>query len=301
MERKKGNEPLLCCLAFLPWGLEAGKVLTALIYPGGKVKISSWVISFFPRHKIYVEPFGGAAGVLLNKAPSALEVYNDLNSNLVNFFSVLRDKEKSAELIRRLRLTPYAREEYYGFYPMPDGDDIERARAFVVRASMGIGIRMAVSKSAPGFAGDNYKVRGNARTFVSHVEKMEEIAERFRPVVIEHKDALELIPRYDSPDTLWYLDPPYNCHYSFKYSAEVDQEAILDAFQQVRGYVVLSGYENALYADELAGWHMETRPHNTFRNKRTKECLWLSPRTWDALQRERRTLPLGEAAFGDGS
>lgn len=262
-------------------------MLTALIYPGGKAKISSWVISFFPRHKIYVEPFGGAAGVLLNKTPSPLEVYNDLNSDLVNFFRVLRDKEKAAELIRRLKLTPYAREEYYSFYPMPEGDDIERARALVCRTGMGIGIRMAVSESRPGFAADNAKIRKNVKVFMNHVEKMGEIAERFRSVVIEHKNALELIPRYDSPDTLWYLDPPYNCHYSFKYSAEVDQEAILDACQQVRGYVVLSGYENALYADELAGWHMETRPHNTFRNKRTKECLWLSPRTWEALQRER--------------
>ncbi len=262
-------------------------MLTALIYPGGKAKISSWVISFFPRHKIYVEPFGGAAGVLLNKAPSPLEVYNDLNSDLVNFFRVLRDKEKAAELIRRLKLTPYAREEFYSFYPMPEGDDIERARALVCRTDMGIGIRMAVSESRTGFAADRVKTRGKAKTFVNHVEKMGEIAERFRAVAIEHKDALELIPRYDSPDTLWYLDPPYNCHYSFKYSAEVDQEAILDAFQQVRGYVVLSGYENALYADELAGWHMETRPHHNFANQETKECLWLSPRTWDALQRER--------------
>ena len=262
-------------------------MLKALTYPGGKVKISSWVISFFPRHKIYVEPFGGAAGVLLNKAPSPLEVYNDLNSNLVNFFRVLRDKEKAAELIRRLRLTPYAREEYYSFYPMPEGDDIERARALVCRADMGIGIRMAVSESRSGFAAGGKIIRKRAQVFVNHIDKMGEIAERFRSVVIEHKDALELIPHYDSSDTLWYLDPPYNCHYSFKYSAEVDQEAILDAIKKVRGYVVLSGYGNALYADELAGWHMETRPHNTFRNKRTKECLWLSPRTWDALQRER--------------
>lgn len=104
-------------------------MLTAFIYPGGKVRLSSWVISHFPRHKIYVEPFGGAAGVLLNKTPSPLEVYNDLNSDLVNFFRVLRDKEKAAELIRRLRLTPYAREEYYSVYPMPKDDDIERARS----------------------------------------------------------------------------------------------------------------------------------------------------------------------------
>lgn len=262
-------------------------MLTALIYPGGKAKISSWVTSFFPRHRIYVEPFGGAAGVLLNKKPSQLEVYNDLNSDLVNFFRVLRDKEKSAELIRLLKLTPYAREEYYSCYPMPEGDDIERARALVCRTGMGIGIRMAVSDSRSGFAGDNSNLRRNARTFVNHVDKMGEIAERFRSVVIEHKDALELIPRYDSPDTLWYLDPPYNCRYNFRYSANVDQEAMLGTFKKVSGYVVLSGYENRLYADELAGWHMETRPHHTFKNQKTKECLWLSPRTWDALQRER--------------
>lgn len=262
-------------------------MLTAFIYPGGKAKISSWVTSFFPGHKIYVEPFGGAAGVLLNKEPSPLEVYNDLNSDLVNFFSVLRDKEKAAELIRRLRLTPYAREEYYSFYPMPEGDDIERARALLCRTYMGVGIRMAVSDSRTGFAGDDTKIRKNAKVFVNHVEKMRGIAERFRSVVIECRDALELIPRYDSPDTLWYLDPPYNCGYSFRYRADVDQKAMLGAFKKVSGYVVLSGYESRLYADELAGWHMETRPHHNFAYRATKECLWLSPRTWDALQRER--------------
>ena len=274
-------------MAVLPGGLEAGEVLTAFYYPGGKVKISSWVTSFFPRHRIYVEPFGGAAGVLLNKTPSPLEVYNDLNSDLVNFFSVLRDKEKAAELIRRLRLTPYAREEYYSFYPMPEGDDIERARALIGRASMGIGMRMTVSDSRPGFAADNKQIRKNAKVFVNRVENMWKIAERFRSVVIECRDALELIPRYDAPDTLWYLDPPYNCGYSFRYSAEVDQEAMLGAFKKVSGYVVLSGYENRLYADALPGWHMETRTHHNFTNKKTKECLWLSPRTWEALQRER--------------
>lgn len=265
-------------------------MLTAFIYPGGKAKISSWVTSFFPRHLIYVEPFGGAASVLLNKAPSPLEVYNDLNSDLVTFFRVLRDKEKAAELIRRLRLTPYAREEYYSFYSMPEGDDIERARALIGRASMGIGMSMAVSDSRPGFAGDDKKIRKNAKGFVNRVEKMSEIAERFRSVVIEHRDALELIPRYDSPDTLWYLDPPYNCRYSFRYRADVDQKAMLGAFKKVSGYVVLSGYENKLYADELAGWRMETRANHTFSNREKKECLWLSPRTWDALQRERGTL-----------
>lgn len=269
-------------------------MLTAFRYPGGKARLSSWVISHFPRHKIYVEPFGGAAGVLLNKAPSPLEVYNDLNSDLVTFFSVLRDKEKAAELIRRLRLTPYAREEYYNFYPMPEGDDIERARALIGRASMGIGMRMAVSDSRPGFAGDNKKIKKNAKVFVNSVEKMWKIAERFRSVVIECRDALELIPRYDTPDTLWYLDPPYHCKYSFRYRASVDQEAMLAAFKKVSGYVVLSGYMSELYADELAGWHVETRANQTFGHKNKEECLWLSPRTWDALQRERGTLPLGD-------
>ena len=140
-------------------------MLTAFIYPGGKVRISSWGTSFFPGHKIYVEPFGGAAGVLLNKAPSPLEVYNDLNSDLVNFFRVLRDKEKAEKLIRRLRLTPYAREEYYNCYPMPEDDDIERARALIVRAGMGIGMRMTVSDSRPGFAAGNKQIRKKRKIF----------------------------------------------------------------------------------------------------------------------------------------
>lgn len=275
-------------MAILPGRLEAEEVLTAFKYPGGKVRISSWVTSFFPRHKIYVEPFGGAAGVLLNKAPSPLEVYNDLNSDVVTFFSVLRDKEKAAELIRRLRLTPYAREEYYSFYPMPaEGDDIERARALIVRAGMGIGIRGAISLRPMGFAAETKKFSGEAKAFVNRVEKMSEIAERFRSVVIECRDALELIPRYDTPDTLWYLDPPYHCRYSFRYPATIDQEAMLGVFKKVSGYVVLSGYISELYADELAGWHMETRTNQTFGHKDKEECLWLSPRTWDALQRER--------------
>lgn len=269
-------------------------MLTAFRYPGGKARLSSWVISHFPRHKIYVEPFGGAAGVLLNKAPSPLEVYNDLNSDLVTFFSVLRDKEKAAEFIRRLRLTPYAREEYCSFYPMPEGDDIERARALIVRAGMGIGPCGAISANSTGFSADAKKIRKNAKGFVNRVEKMSEIAERFRSVVIEHRDALELIPHYDTPDTLWYLDPPYNCGYSFRYRADVDQKAMLGAFKKVSGYVVLSGYENKLYADELAGWHVETRANHNFAHQVKKECLWLSPRTWDALQRERGTLPLGD-------
>ena len=249
-------------------------MLTAFIYPGGKVRISSWVTSFFPRHRIYVEPFGGAAGVFLNKTPSPLEVYNDLNSDLVNFFRVLRDKEKAAELIRRLKLTPYSREEYYSFYPMPEGDDIERARALIVRAGMGIGMRMAVSEIRSGFASDGKKIRKNAQVFVNHVKKMGEIAERFRSVVIEHRDALELIPRYDSPDTLWYLDPPYNCRYSFRYPATIDQEAMLGVFKKVSGYVVLSGYMSELYADELAGWRRSrTRLSRTGKRKNASGCL----------------------------
>ena len=271
-------------------------MLTAFIYPGGKVRISSWVTSFFPRHRIYVEPFGGAAAVLLNKAPSPLEVYNDLNSDLVNFFKVLRDKEKAPELIRRLRLTPYARKEYNAAYmQQPEGDDVERARSLIVRAGMGIGCRGAISSKPLGFAAETKKIRKNAKVFVNHVEKMWDIAERFRSVVIECRDALELIPRYDTPDTLWYLDPPYNCLYSFRYRATIDQEAMLGVFKKVSGYVVLSGYMSELYADELAGWHMETRTNQTFGHKDKEECLWLSPRTWDALQRERGTLPLGRS------
>lgn len=264
--------------------------LRALRYPGGKTSIAKWVLSHFPVHKIYVEPFGGGAGVLLNKTPAPMEVYNDLSGDVVNFFRVLRDKDKGAELVRRLKLTPFSRDEYYGLYSLPeDADDIERARALYCRCYMGIGVRGAVCGSSPtGFSGGNgKKTVYYAKCFVNCVDMLWATAERLRTVVVENKDAMFMFERYDGPETLWYLDPPYNCKYNLKYTAGVDQEALLKAAKNLKGFCVLSGYMNDLYAEELEAWRVERRKSHNFANKSVEECLWLSPRTWEALQKER--------------
>ena len=110
----------------------------AMRYYGGKWLLAPWIIGHFPAHRTYVEPFGGAASVLLRKPRSAAEVYNDLDGEIVNMFRVLRSPAQARELIRLVRLTPFARTEYEDAY-LSDGDPIEQARRTLLRSFAGFG------------------------------------------------------------------------------------------------------------------------------------------------------------------
>lgn len=101
-----------------------------LRYFGAKWRLASWIISHFPDHQLYCEPFGGSAGVLLRKPISSFEVYNDLDGDVVNFFRCLRDHPK--ELQRLIDLTPYSREEYEAAFQSRGGEPLERARRYFV-------------------------------------------------------------------------------------------------------------------------------------------------------------------------
>lgn len=107
-------------------------------YLGGKNRIAFWIIDQFPEHRVYVEPFGGSGAVLLNKQPVFLEVYNDLYDRIVNFFEVLKDKEKSARLIELLELTPCAQEAYKRSFEVSD-DPVEDACRFAINSMMSYG------------------------------------------------------------------------------------------------------------------------------------------------------------------
>lgn len=109
-----------------------------LRYHGGKWMIAKWIISHFPEHRIYVEPFGGAGSVLMKKPRSFAEVYNDLDDNVVNVFRILRDPDKAAQLSRLIDLTPWSRTEFFASYEETE-DDLERARRTIVRTLMGFG------------------------------------------------------------------------------------------------------------------------------------------------------------------
>lgn len=267
--------------------------MRALNYLGSKVRLAKWVKSFFPPHLLYVEPFGGGAGVLLNKPRSKVEVYNDLDGEVVNFFRVMRDPEQSAELIRRLRLTPYARAEHDCAWIKGSGDAVERARMLFVRSWCGVGSKGSAGSKA-GFRRDGPVAAGEAGLFAYGVDGLAGVAERLRSVVIECTDALDLLAHYDSTETLFYVDPPYSAKGIQLYRNGIDHESLLESCLSLEGFCIVSGYQSDLYADRLASWHVERLDTKVacFRHKPVTECLWISPRTWKALQKERRRAPM---------
>lgn len=260
----------------------------ALRYHGGKWRLASWIISHFPVHRVYVEPYGGGASVLLKKAPVEREVYNDLDEEVVNLFRVLRDPDRSDRLIELLKLTPFSRTEFENSYE-PTSDDVERARRLVVRSYMGFGSSV-FANHATGFR-DYTKVHRNdrfpARDWVRYPERLSTIVERFRGVVVDRRDALEVIPRHDSPATLYYVDPPYvlstrsnNRGVRQKYEHELtdaDHTALAASLRSVEGFVVVSGYNCGLYDDLYSGWRRSDRHAMADGANPRLESLWISP------------------------
>jgi len=124
-----------------------------LRYHGGKWRLAPWVIEHFPYHKVYVEPFGGAASVLMQKERAYAEVYNDLDGEIVNVFRVLRKPEQAERLAYLLAFTPYAREEFVLSYE-PSDEPIEQARRTIVRSYMGYSSDAATRTVKTGFKSD---------------------------------------------------------------------------------------------------------------------------------------------------
>ena len=229
--------------------------------------------------------------MLFRKRPAFREVYNDINGDVVNFFRVLRDHP--GELVRRLTLTPFARAEHdVAWLDEPLDDAVEMARRLFVRSWLSVGPAGATRKAKPGFKRGSRELKADeVSPFVCAVDGLPELAERLRSVTIENNDAFDLLAHYDGRETLFYIDPPYCADYSDKYVHEfLEHERLLNACRGLSGYALLSGYDSPLYRGVLHEWHMEKRQCKAFKNKDAVECLWLSPRTWDALQRERGSL-----------
>ncbi len=165
-------------------------------------------------HVTYVEPFGGAASVLLTKNPSPIEVWNDLDSRLVNFFSVLRDLSSNEKLIALLKFTPYSREEFERCCSEPLTEDpIESARRFFILCQQSTASPGSKSKLTPGWWAKSISVsrRGmaqNVSRWWGNIDNLPRIAERLLSVLCEHSDALKVLKQYDTPETLFYCDPP---------------------------------------------------------------------------------------------
>lgn len=261
----------------------------AFRYHGGKFRLAPWVHQHLPAHHVYVEPFGGAAGVLLTKPRSYSEVYNDLDGDVVNFFRVLQDPIMRERLIEACVLTPSARSEFDLAWELTP-DPVDRARRLLVRAQMGFGSAGA-TKGKTGFRIDSQRAYGTAQQlWIRFPEGLRAVAERFTGVLIENRPAVAVMTQHDSPQTLHYVDPPYMHetrvmqsgkagYYRHEMNADQHQE-LLDCVLTLEGMVVLSGYRTELYDQALCGWRrVETKARiSAGRGCTTRtECLWINP------------------------
>lgn len=255
-------------------------------YHGGKWKLAPWVLAHFPPHEVYVEPFAGVASVLLRKPRCKTEVLNDLNEDVLNLFLVLRDPYLAAEFRRLVHLTPYARaelEEVWGDTLTCIGP-VERARRFVVRATMSHGSKGSIQKHRGGFRSSRNGEVSPAVDWAGYPDAVPDLVERLRGVVVERRAALEVLRTYDSAATLHYVDPPYvqstrvlkQGTYPFELTDE-DHETLAERLHSLKGGVVLSGYTCDLYARLYDGWRrVETKAYADVASERV-ECLWLNP------------------------
>lgn len=278
-----------------------------LRYHGGKWRLAPWIISHFPTHRVYVEPFGGAASVLRRKKRVYCEVYNDLDGEVVNLFRVLRDPVQAAELVRLLELTPYSRAEFMGSFEAAE-DVVEQARRTMTRSYLGYSTAFLSGQWKTGFR-TNWRRTGTtgAHDWRNFPGAVGEMVERLRGVVIEERPALDVIQQYDGPDALFYVDPPYpwatrNKRWAGKvYKHELsddDHRDLAFVLRIVEGMVVLSGYGCGLYDDELyPDWHRVEREALADGAQKRTEVLWISPRTWAALSRERRAVVVEQGAL----
>lgn len=266
----------------------------ALRYHGGKFRLAPWIIEHFPQHRVYTEPFGGAASVLLRKPRAGLvEVYNDMDREIVSLFEVLRDTELSQQLATALQFTPFSREEFLQAYE-PTDDVIEQARRTICRAFMGFGSDTACGAKSGFRANGNRQTAHPANDWANYPAAVATFCQRLQGVVIENRDAIELMLQHDSPQTLHYCDPPYvhetrSAHvvrsgkgYRHEMTSD-DHRRLAGALKELQGMVVVSGYAGALYDELYEGWEVRQRPTKADGGLDRTEVLWLNPACSRAL------------------
>lgn len=277
---------------------------------GGKGILVRKILPHFPPHHCYVEPFCGGASCLFAKPPSPVEVINDVDSDIVNFFRVLRDPGKFEAFQRMVALTPCSREEFIAYRRdwqaawRGCSDEIERAYRWYVIARMSFAGEFggswghSITTSRLGMA-------NSVAQWLSIIDMLPAIAERIRTVQIEHGDWLEVLEDYDTPNTLFYCDPPFvkSTRRTGKYRHEMgnaEHRELVEVLLSIQGRVVLSGYRNAVYRPlEEAGWTCVDVPTVCYAVGRTRlsglqgagsltkpgtrhlrtETLWISPPT----------------------
>jgi DNA adenine methylase len=254
---------------------------------GGKFNHLDWLLPLLPAAHHYCEPFAGSAAVLLNRIPAPIETYNDIDSEVVNFFRVLR--EEYDELARAIALTPFSREEFHRAVTNspPAKTAFERARRFYIRARQartGLAQTASLGRWANCKETSRAGMSGVISRWLGGVEALPEIGTRLLRVQIENRPAIDVIRLYDSPTTLFYCDPPYlhdTRGDSSAYGFEMREDAHVELAAQLyacKGKVALSGYRNSLMDKLYEGWRRFDAPVKQCHSikKPRQECLWMN-------------------------
>ncbi len=254
--------------------------------------MASKINNIIPEHKLYVEVFGGGGHLLFKKEKSEIEVYNDIDSGLTSFFKVLRDKAKANELHRRLVLTLHSREEFLNCRDtwQDEVDEIERVRKWYVH------LMQSFSGNCSSWShSKTVSRRGMSQATSKYLSNIDDnlplAVERFRTVQVENMDYKDLIKKYDTKDTLFYLDPPYihnTRKMTFKYNYELtdnEHKELVGILLNIKGKAILSGYDNEIYNELIDnGWEKfnlgefserSTKTNMTKKQKR-QEFLWVN-------------------------
>lgn len=243
--------------------------LIAFGWYGGKYSHLDWLLPLLPSAQHYCEPFGGSAAVLINREPSPVETYNDLDGEVVNFFRVLREQKDA--LIQQIGLTPFSREELEraAVEPTEGLSELERARRFYVRARQvrtGLAQTASVGRWAHCLLTSRAGMAGAVSRWLGAVEDLSLIAQRLLRVQIEHAPAIEVIKRFDSPQTLFYCDPPYphdsrGDSKAYRHEmTDMQHRALARVLRACQGRVAVSSYRCPLNDEIYAGWRIIAGP-----------------------------------------
>lgn len=235
-----------------------------LIWFGGKGKQADLIISKMPGHKVYVEPFGGAAHVISRKPRVNHEVYNDIDGTVVNF--ILQAIERPEELTEACQQLPYSRELYEKWRkePLPS-DPFEKAIRFFYLNRSAISKGNAEEVPNTGWRHSTSSGQNPAMGYVSASKAIVSFAKRMQGVMIENRDFREIIEKYDSDEALFYVDPPYisrEKYYAGGFT-EKDHRELAELLNNCKGKVIISYYPDPLLIELYKGWNIET--HQTYK------------------------------------
>jgi DNA adenine methylase len=286
--------------------LSQPKKLIAFGWYGGKFSHLDWLLPLLPNTNHYCEPFAGSGAVLLNRKPSPVETYNDLDGEVVNFFRVLRQQKEA--LLEAISLTPFSREEFAMACTLdPNLTELERARRFFVRARQ---VRTGLAQKASLGRWANCKntsrsgMSGVVSRWLGGIENLESIADRLIRVQIENRPAIEAIHLYDSPETFFYCDPPYIHEtrgdinsYGFEMQ-NADHVVLAKTLNSVDAMVAISNYDCDLMNDlyPSSRWYKHYSPEKTIHSTKDKrqEVLWVNYAVEEIAAKQNRLQTLFE-------